>query len=158
MRQALARQPTWFPSFSLGCPTTRSIILFRAECLLPVGSSLGLATALGQSFQFADPAGGSPPYVHQFSVEVQRELPGDFLVTAAYVGSRSRRIQVSQQLNALPLSALALGSAALTKNVTNPMAGLVPGTALNGATVQQQQLLVAYPQFLINGIGVTETL
>jgi hypothetical protein len=79
-------------------------------------------------------------------------LPGDFLVSAAFVGSRSRRIQVSQQLNALPLNALQLGSASLTKNVANPMAGLIPGTALNGATVQQQQLLAAYPQFLINGI------
>jgi outer membrane receptor protein involved in Fe transport len=125
---------------------------FPGGVLQPVGAALGLSTAFGQSFQFADPAGGSPPYVHQFSFEVQRELPADFLVSAAYVGSRSRRIQVSQQLNALPLGALQLGSAALTKNVTNPMAGLIPGTALNGATVQQQQLLVAFPQFLINGV------
>ena len=139
-------------SIQAGVPYNTLDNPFPGGVLTPVGAALGLSTALGQSLQFADPAGGSPPYVNQFSFEVQRELPGDFLVSGAFVGSRSRRIQVSQQLNALPLSALSLGSAALTKNVNNPMAGLIPGTALNGATVQQQQLLVAFPQFLINGV------
>ncbi len=36
--------------------------------------------------------------------------------------------------------------------MANPFAGLLPGTSLNGATVQQQQLLVPYPEFLINGV------
>lgn len=139
-------------SIQAGIPYNTLDNPFPGGVLTPAGSSLGLATALGQSLQFADPAGGSPPYVQQFSFEVQRELPADFLLTGAFVGSRSSRIQVSQQINALPLSALSLGSAALTKSVTNPMAGLIPGTALNGSTVQQQQLLVAFPQFLINGI------
>jgi hypothetical protein len=35
----------------------------------------------------------------------------------------------------------------LTRNVANPLAGLIPGTALNGATVQQQQLLRPFIQF-----------
>jgi hypothetical protein len=139
-------------SIQTGIPYNTLDNPFPGGVLTPVGASLGLATALGQSFSFADPAGGSPPYVHQYSFEVQRELPGDFLLSGAYVGSQSRRIQVSQQLNALPLSALSLGATALTTNVANPMAGLIPGTALNGATVARQQLLVPYPQFLINGI------
>jgi hypothetical protein len=48
--------------------------------------------------------------------------------------------------------ALALGTTALSQSVANPFAGLLPGTSLNGATVQQQQLLVPYPEFLINGV------
>ena len=36
---------------------------------------------------------------------------------------------------------------ALTANVPNPFAGLLPGTTLNGSTVPASQLLVAYPQF-----------
>ena len=48
--------------------------------------------------------------------------------------------------------ALGLGATALTQNVPNPMAGLIPGTSLNGATVPQQQLLRPFPQFL----GITE--
>jgi hypothetical protein len=139
-------------SIQTGIPYNTLDNPFPTGILRPVGASLGLATAIGQSFSFADPAGGQPPYVHQYSFDIQRELPGDFLVSAAYVGSQSRHIAVSQQINALPLSALALGATALTQNVSNPFAGLVPGTALNGATIQRQQLLVPFPQFLINGI------
>lgn len=139
-------------SIQAGVPANTLDNPFPSGILRPAGSSLGLLTALGQSFQFADPA-GAPPYVHQFSFEIQRALPGDFLVSAAYVGSRSRRLPVSQQLNALPLSALGLGASALTQSVTNPFAGLIPGTSLNGSTIQQQQLLAPYPEFLINGIS-----
>jgi hypothetical protein len=139
-------------SIQAGVPVNTLDNPFPAGILTPVGASLGLSTALGQSFAFADPAGGKPPYVHQFSFEIQRQLPGDFLVSAAYVGSRSRQIAVSQQLNALPASALALGPSALTASVPNPFAGRIPGTSLNGATIQQQQLLVPFPEFLINGV------
>jgi hypothetical protein len=139
-------------SIQTGVPSSTLDNPFPGGILQPAGASLGLLTALGQGISFADPAGGAPPYVHQFSLEIQRELPGKFLISAAYVGSRSRRIPVSQQINALPLSALQLGSSALTANVTNPFAGLIPGTSLNGATVQKQQLLAPYPEFLINGI------
>jgi hypothetical protein len=40
-----------------------------------------------------------------------------------------------------------------TQQVTNPMAGLIPNSSLNGATVPLQQLLMAYPQYTT----VTET-
>ena len=139
-------------SIQAGVPANILDNPFPTGILQPAGSSLGLLTALGQSYQFADPAGGAPPLVHQFSFEIQRELPGDFLVSAGYVGSRSGRLPVTQQLNALPIGALALGTAALSQSVPNPFAGLLPGTSLNGATVQQQQLLVPYPEFLINGV------
>jgi len=139
-------------SIQAGVPANTLDNPFPTGILQPAGSSLGLLTALGQSYQFADPAGGAPPLVHQFSFEIQRQLPGDFLASAGYVGSRSDRIPVSQQLNALPIGALALGTAALSQSVPNPFAGLLPGTSLNGATVQQQQLLVPYPEFLINGV------
>jgi hypothetical protein len=39
------------------------------------------------------------PLAHQFSFEIQRALPGDFLVSAGYVGSRSGRIPVCRQRN-----------------------------------------------------------
>ena len=35
----------------------------------------------------------------------------------------------------------------LTANVTNPFAGLLPGSTINGATVQRQQLLRPFPEF-----------
>jgi hypothetical protein len=144
-----SQQTNMVSSIQAGIPSSTLDNPFPGGILSPAGSSLGMLTALGQSLQFADPNGGKPPYVQQFTVEVQRELPSNFLVSAAFVSSRSSRIQVNQQINALPLSALALGASALTASVPNPFAGLIPGTSLNGATVQQQQLLVPYPQYLV---------
>jgi hypothetical protein len=161
---ALVMGQTWYdPGNALGFSQTTNMVTsvvtgqpyntltnpFPDGVSQPSGASKGYLTGLGNSFQFADPEGGSPPYVHQFSVEIQHQLPGNFLVSGAYVGSRARRIAVTQQLNGLSLSSLALGSSALTKSATNPFAGMIPGTSLNAATVQQQQLLAPYPQFLV---------
>jgi hypothetical protein len=139
-------------SIQAGVPSNTLDNPFPTGILQPAGASLGLLTALGQNYTFADPAGGAPPYVQQFSFEVQREVARDFLVSAGYVGSRSSRIAVTQQINALPINALALGTTALNANVTNPFAGRLPGTALNGATIQNRQFLAPYPEFLLNGV------
>jgi hypothetical protein len=87
------------------------------------------------------------PNVWQYSLEIQRQLPWELLFSVAGVGSSSRQIQVAQSINEIPASALAQGAAFLTAQVTNPFAGKAPGTGLNGATVQRQQLLRPFPQF-----------
>src|SRR5579885_37230 len=134
-------------SIQAGVPQNLLSNPFPDGVLRPVGSSLGLSPALGQSFQFGDP--DRPiPYTHQFSVDLQRELPFQMLVSVGYVGSRVRNLQVSKQINEISAQSLALGSSILTQSVPNPFAGLIPGTSLNGATVQRQQLLRPYPQFL----------
>ncbi len=92
------------------------------------------------------------PYVWQYSVEIQRQLPWDMLFSIAGVGSSARQIQVTQSINEVPAAELAKGSAYLTAQVANPFAGKAPGTGLNGATVQRQQLLRPFPQF--TGINV----
>jgi hypothetical protein len=129
-----------------GIPENTLVNPFPTGILRPVGSSLGLATFIGQGFSFNDPT-RNIPLTHQFSLEVQRELPGQMMVSLAYVGNRARRLQVNQLINEVPLAALALGAAELTRNVPNPLVGRIPGTALNGATVQQQQLLRPFIQF-----------
>jgi hypothetical protein len=139
-------------SIQTGIPSNTLDNPFPTGILQPAGSSQGLSTALGQTFTFADPAGGAPPYVQQYSFEVQRELGRDFLITAGYIGSRSSRLAVTQQINALSAANLALGVNALSANVPNPFAGKLPGTSLNGATIQEQQLLAPYPEFLLNGV------
>jgi hypothetical protein len=139
-------------SIQTGIPSNTLDNPFPTGILQPTGSSQGLLTALGQNYTFADPDGGKPPYVQQFSFEVQRELAGDFLLTVGYVGSRSSRIAVTQQLNALSAANLALGPNVLSGSVSNPFAGRLPGTSLNGATIQDQQLLAPYPEFLLNGV------
>jgi hypothetical protein len=93
------------------------------------------------------------PNIWQYSVEVQRQLPWDMLFSLAGVGSSSRQIQVTQSINEIPASALAQGAAFLTAQVANPFAGKAPGTGLNGATVQRQQLLRPFPQFGSINVG-----
>jgi len=124
---------------------------FPDGILQPAGNSAGLATFLGQGFNFSDPT-RTVPMTHQFSFEIQRELPKQLLFTLGYVGSRIRGLSVNKPFNEISAESLALGATALTANVPNPMAGRIPGTALNAATVQRQQLLRPYPQFL----GITE--
>src|SRR5262249_9911719 len=122
----------------------------------PVGNRLGLATFLGQGFTVSA-TNRVAPWTHQFSFEIQRELPGDFLLTASYVGSRARAFSVTKGINEIPRDTFALGATELSRNVTNPLAGLIPGTSLNGATAQQQQLLRPYIQFLgINEVNRPE--
>jgi hypothetical protein len=133
-------------SIRTGVPQNTLTNPFPDGILRPVGNSLGLATFLGNGFNVSDPT-RVVPWTHQFSFEVQRELPGQFLVSAAYVGSRIRGLAVSKPINEIPREAFARGAADLTRNVANPLAGLIPGTALNGATVQQQQLLRPFIQF-----------
>lgn len=130
-----------------GLPQNTLANPFPGGILSPVGNSLGLGTFMGQSFQFANP-NRDVPWTHQFSLEIQRELPGRVLLTAGYVGSRIRGLGVSKPFNEISAESFALGSAALSQTVPNPMAGLLPGTALNGPTVQRQQLLRPFPQFL----------
>jgi hypothetical protein len=71
---------------------------------------------------------------------------------------------INRQLNYLPLSAINQGSEYLQSSLENPLSIMqylpqnqpylsqLEGTYLNAPTIQQQQLLVPYPQFGINGV------
>jgi hypothetical protein len=111
----------------------------------PVGSSQGLGTFLGRGFTFNDPE-RSIPLVHQFSIGVQRELPGRLVAEVSYIGSRTRQLPVSKGINEITTAQLAQGNAMLAP-VPNPFQGRLPGTAFNGATVPLRQLVRPFPQF-----------
>ena len=143
------------PSVSLSDPFPTA--LFPTGLLQPIGSSHGLATNLGQSIsaQYLD---RPLPYTHQFSFGFQRELKGGWLVDATYSGNITHRLPVSLGLNFIPTDILnsmpvAARSSYFTAAVDNPMAGLLPSSSINGATVQRQQLLYAYPEF--TGVSIT---
>ncbi len=126
--------------------------------LTPTGSRLGLASFMGQSVSFANP-NRVIPKVHQFSIGVQRQLPFRTVLEVSYVGSRSKELDVSHQLNAVTLAQYlqyggntVAGTPNLADSVANPFARLLPATGLNGSTTTRQQLLLPYPQFT----GVTE--
>ncbi len=82
----------------------------------------------------------------RFAVSVQRELPGAWVLEAAYVGNRGFDLTTTtgQQVEQNPLPNQYLSTSPvrdqatinfLTANVANPFQGLLPGTNLNGATV-----------------------
>jgi hypothetical protein len=114
-----------------------------------VGSKLGSLTSVGDSnvgFLRSD----KQPYVEQWNFGVQRELPGNLLVEAAYVGSHGVHLEdfAGNQFNVLPDKYLSLGNA-LFDSLPNPFYGIVPATSAFGAsnTITRKQLLLPYPYF-----------
>ncbi len=128
---------------------------FPNGLLPPIGSSQGLLTLVGQGLTFVEPT-DRVPRLHNWHLDFQRELPGSILLDAAYVGSRGIGIfgmppgfatTNPLEINQLDPSYLSMGSA-LTQTVPNPFRGIITVGALSGTTVQRQQLLRPYPQFL----------
>ena len=84
-----------FPITSLDGDRTSTYPLtnpFPGGLLEAPGSSLGMETFLGRNPSFSDPDFVNP-YVHQFSLGVQRLLPWQTTVELSYVGSRTREMQ-----------------------------------------------------------------
>lgn len=119
----------------------------------PSGSSLGASTNLGKSLTLYNP---NPlnPYSLRWSLGIQRQLGKDMVIEIGYLGNHAVHLPVDTPINAIPLqylsSSLRRDQAVIDRNtavVTNPFAGLIPGTTLNGSTVGVAQLLRPYPQF-----------
>jgi hypothetical protein len=126
---------------------------FPTGLLPPTGSSLGLATFVGNAVTFYNPDVLNA-YSVRWSFNIQRELPGRILLEGGYMGNHAVHLPVDTQLDNIPrqyLSASATRDQAvinfLNATVSNPLAGLAPRTPLNGGTIQQSQLLLPYPQF-----------
>lgn len=118
----------------------------------PTGGSLGLLTQAGSSVDFPDQFRKSP-YVQQYSLEIQREIPGAVVVSAGYVGSRSDRLGIGGNfaagvnINQVDPAYQSLGSA-LVDPVPNPFFGNpVFGDLSQSETLPRAQLLRPYPQF-----------
>ncbi len=118
----------------------------------PQGNSLGLLTGAGGVIDFVD-QDSKPGYVQQYSLDIQRDLPGGSVVSVGYVGSRSERLSIGGtqdaaiNINQLDPSYLSLGSG-LQALVPNPFFGnAVFGNLSRSATIARGQLLRPYPQF-----------
>jgi len=120
----------------------------------PPGASLGLATFIGRDIEFV-PVNRKNGQAQRWQLSLQRELPGQWLVEAAYIGGRGYDLSVDDDaLNAVPAKFLSTSSVRdqatidfLTANVANPFRGLAPGTILDANTIQRQQLLRPFPEF-----------
>lgn len=136
---------------------------FPNGVVLPTGSSAGLSTGVGTSISFYDPT-HVQPNATQYSASVQQQFPGNLSLQLAYVGTRPKNIEVTQNLNALPQQYYSTGKdpvanlanqTYLNQAVSNPMAGKVPSNnTLNAATISRYLLLLPYPEFgMINEVG-----
>jgi trimeric autotransporter adhesin len=154
-----------------GVPVTVLDNPFPSGLVQPIGSSLGLLTGAGGSITFVDQDKGAPK-VHQYSIDVQRELPGNVALTVGYVGATGRDIgfggtgagtaininqidpAVARQVFPGPNGTW--NAAALRAQVPNPFFG-VPGAGelATQSTIVAGQLLRPYPQF--GDINMIET-
>ncbi len=132
---------------------------FPTGLLNATGASLGLNTLVGQGISFIDP-NRQQPFTHQYSLTLQRELPGGVLLDVAYSGSLGRDLAVNQAVNAIPLQFIkqardtfvATGRNILNDSVQNPFFGLIAAGPLSARTVTRGQLLRPYPHFT----GITQ--
>ena len=121
----------------------------------PPGSANGPNTFLGRTIgRFNDDLDYRNGQSMRWSVSMQRELPGQWVVEGAYVASRSYDLTTDFNANPVPRQYLSTSNVRdtnvinfLSANVTNPFRGLLPGETLNGTTTSRQQLLRPFPQF-----------
>jgi hypothetical protein len=130
---------------------------------VPTGNTLGALTNLDSNVSFVD-QNRTAPRVQQFSVDLQRELPGGMALTATYMGARSDHLGIGGSndtplnINQLDPKYLALGSA-LNDQVPNPFLGnpTVPLSLSSPATLARSRLLLPFPQYRqVNARQVTE--
>jgi hypothetical protein len=121
---------------------------------LPPGDSLGASTNLGLGI--GGGTGGvfttnQVPHMQQWNVNLQRELPGNVITEAAYVGSRGTDLLIGESglaFGQVNPSFLSLGTA-LQDQVPNPFFGIItnPSSPLRFATVSRNRLLRPFPQY-----------
>ena len=135
---------------------------FPAGLLAPIGSSLGLLTSVGGQVDFIDQNKGNPK-VHQYSADIERELPGSMAVTIGYIGATGRDIgfcgtndcsininqidpAVARQL--FPAAGGGWDPAKLRESIPNPFFGIAAaGEFASRSTIPRGQLLRPFPEF-----------
>ncbi len=142
-------------------PTNSLTNPFPGGVLQPVGNQLGALAGVGGQIEFID-QDKRAPYIQQYSVDINRELPGNLAVGFEYSGATGRDLGLGGSndgiinINQVPSQYLALGSALLDQ-VPNPFFGLPnvniggvtfpQGKSVNSPTIQRRELLRPFPQF-----------
>lgn len=134
----------------LGATGTSSYLSLQAGAIQyapiqPYGAKLGPNGLLGQAVTY-DQSSGAMPMSQQYNLSVQRELPHQVVVEAAYVGNHGTHMVAGNwNMDALDPKYFYLGTA-LQNQVANPYAGMVPG-AYGAATISLARSLLAFPYY-----------
>ena len=157
----VARQPSIQSGFSQTTPIQATLdngLTYQATLanpfptglIPPAGAAGGLKTFLGQSISVFAPE-RKHPYIQRWTLNMQRQLPAEFLVEAAYVGSRGTHLGVNRDINATPgqyLGTLGVRDPAVINSLgatfPNPFYGTDPIFPL---TINRASLLRPYPEF-----------
>ncbi len=120
---------------------------------VPTGSAAGINTLLGDSVTVPN-ENYVLPYMQQWQVSVQRELPWQILAEVAYVGTHAVKVFENININEVPDS-VASQKASADLKVPNPFLAypeLFPATSVLGnpgsKTINASQLTKPYPQFV----------
>ena len=124
------------------------------QLIQPVGSALGLQSQLGQNLGTLYQREREAAYYTRWEGSIQRDFGGGWVGAFTYMGSRGSKLPTVQSVNNLPMAYLSTSrtrdvaqEAYLSQTVTNPFAGLLPGSTLNNATISRGNLLRPYPHF-----------
>lgn len=135
------------PGFSLSSPFPNGI-------QSPPGASQGALTAYGNANVQSRLRDLRNPYVGQWNLNIQRELPAGMIAEIAYSGSAGIGLLGGNlDLNEISPEVRALGPSALSTQIANPFLRLPAdqrppaSTAIGRPTVSVAQLLRPYPQF-----------
>lgn len=121
--------------------------------LTPItGNALGPLTGVSSAITFIDPDRDAPR-VHQYSVDLQRQLPGEIGIGVTYMGSLGRHLTWggtgagAVNINQVDPRYLSLGTRLLDQ-VPNPFFGnAAAGSFATRTTLARNQLLRPFPQF-----------
>jgi hypothetical protein len=102
---------------------------------------------LGTSVRFQN-ANAPSPYLQQWNLTLQREMPGRWSLSASYAGNRGVKLfGAGYNINQMDPRYFSLGLA-LQNQVANPFFGQIPSGALSGRTVPQSQVLRPFGDYL----------
>ncbi len=118
-----------------------------SQLVLPLGAAGGPSAFRGQNVRYQD-RNVRTPYLQQWNLTLQRELPGRWVASASYAGNRGVKLfGANYDLNQLDPAHFSL-RLALQDQVANPFRGQIPGSSLTGATIPRSQLLRPFPDYL----------
>lgn len=115
---------------------------------LPVVAPFRPGIGNNQNVNFAGQYQGTSPYIQNWTLGVERELPGSILISASYVGNKGIRLFSNlENLNQVNPSFLSLGRV-LQQNINSPEARAaniaIPYPGFSGSVAQA---LRPYPQY-----------
>jgi hypothetical protein len=119
-----------------------------SSLVAPIGAAGGPSAYRGQSVFYQNP-NAPTPYSMQWNLSLQRQLPGGWTASAAYVGNKGTHlIGGNYNVNSLNPSYYTQYGTRLQNQVPNPFFGRITTGSLSGATISQAQALLPLPDYL----------